>query len=113
MISETAEKHHAILSALRWKVHESFSQSSDRQRRTARELTTLLIKELEFADVGFRRRRENVQSDARGCDRRKAIDLLVTDGVSFGDGHPPVPLPGFDAIVLDMLAVVQPFHGEA
>src|SRR6266568_7893191 len=36
----------------------------------------------------------------------------MPDGLSFDDGIPAFSIPSFDLIVLDMLTLIQPFHGE-
>src|SRR5437016_2304863 len=36
----------------------------------------------------------------------------MPDGLSFADGVPAFSIPSFDPIVLDMLPLIQPFHGE-
>src|SRR6266702_6004689 len=36
----------------------------------------------------------------------------MPDGLSFADGVPAFSIPSFDPIVLYMLTLIQPFHGE-
>ena len=42
----------------------------------------------------------------------EALDALVADGVVGGDGFPGGAVPHFDAEGLDVLAVVEPLHGQ-
>ena len=55
-----------------------------------------------------------MQADAFGGDRREGVNFFVADGMAFGDGLPVVLrfIPNFNSVVLDVLAIVEPFHGE-
>src|SRR5438045_603231 len=36
----------------------------------------------------------------------------MPDGLSFADRKPPFSIPSFNPILLDVLTLIQPFHGE-
>ena len=70
--------------------------------------------ELEFADVRLPGAGQNVQPHAAGSHWLECVDLLVADRLGLGDGFPSVlgVFPYLDGIFLDVLAVVEPLHGE-
>ncbi len=70
------------------------------------------VVELEFADVGFGGAGEDVEADTCCGDGREDVDLFVTDGLGGGDFLPGFAGPDLDCIFLDVLAVVEPLHGE-
>ena len=70
------------------------------------------MEQLKFADVRFGGGGENIQADAGGCVSRKGVDAFMPDRVSFDDGFPLLAVPGFNAIALDVLAIVEPLHCE-
>ena len=47
-----------------------------------------------------------------GCDGGEDVDLFVADGVGVDEWLPGAVLPCIDAVVLDALAFVEPFHGD-
>src|SRR5258708_27650722 len=64
-------------------------------------------------NVRLRRRFENMQTYRRRGNWRKTVNLLVPDRVSFRRRSPILSIPRFNPIVLDMLSIVEPLHGQA
>ena len=69
-------------------------------------------KELEFADFGFGCGGEDVEADAGSGDGGESFDSFVADGASLRDGLPLFAVPGFDAELVDALAVVETLHQD-
>ena len=71
------------------------------------------MEELELADVSFADAGEDAEAYPLRRDGRKAVDFFVADCISVDDRHPSIVLPCFDAVTLDGLAFVEPFHCES
>ena len=70
------------------------------------------VKELELADRCRSCGRDEIETDALRRAGREDVDLFVADGVGVDERLPCAVLPGFDGVVLDVLAVVEPLHGD-
>src|SRR6185312_1960176 len=65
---------------------------------------------LELPNACLRRTGKNIQAYARRGYRRKAVDLLMSEGMTFNNRLPAPTIPNLDSITLDVLTIVQPFH---
>src|SRR5690348_14987524 len=70
------------------------------------------IKKLEFAHIRLRGTGENVQTYSGSGNERKRIDPFVSNRVALKNRFPILPIPHFNSIVFDVLAIIQPFHGQ-
>ena len=71
------------------------------------------VENLKFSYMGFCRRGKNVEADARSRHLRESVYFFVADRVAFGKALPILSIPCLDAVALDVLAVIEPFHNHA
>ena len=67
--------------------------------------------DLKFSNMRLLRTGENVEAYPARDHWRKAIHLLMPDGLTGRYAFPRIAHPYFDCIFLDVLAVIEPFHG--